>query len=267
MTFKEFINSLLSGGVGTNVFSNILDILFIALLVYGLIIFIRDTKAASLFKSIIIMFVLFFVIKVFKMDASTYLFNMLFSNIFIILIVIFSPEIRAVMERIGRRSTLKSFFNLKSKSEDTLKVIDEICKAVSVLSDKMEGALIVIERNTPLGEIINTGTLIDSVVSEEILRNIFFKNSPLHDGAIVIRDNRIAAAGCILPLSDKHISNAFGTRHRACLGISEETDAISIVVSEESGLVSLAMNNHLNSPIDIIQLKEILIKELCAKKE
>ena len=180
------------------------------------------------------------------------------------LVVIFQPELRRGLEHLGRRS-LRDFlsFDIENTKLKTTAVIEEIVKACTELAKDFVGALIVIERNTKVGEIINTGTELDSLVSSELLINIFSPNTPLHDGAVIIRDNKIKAAGCFLPLTDNpDISKDLGTRHRAALGISEVSDCLSVVVSEESGKLSFAVDGELTRNLSADELRTALSKNL-----
>ena len=179
-------------------------------------------------------------------------------------IILFQPELRRALEKIGR-SRFKAIFSLDESNTriQTTAVIEEIVKACMDLSSKYIGALIVIERDTKIGEIINTGTQLDSTVSSELLINVFVPDTPLHDGAVIIRDNKIKSAACFLPLTDNpNLSKELGTRHRAALGITEVSDSIAIVVSEESGKISFALNGGLTRNLTSDTLRKALNKNL-----
>ncbi|MBR5519533.1 MAG: diadenylate cyclase CdaA, partial [Clostridia bacterium] len=182
----------------------------------------------------------------------------------IALVILFQPELRRMLDTVGR-SKLPSFFKAErtQPNNDTLRAIAQLVETCGDLSKTKTGALIVIERETKLGEIMKTGTIVNADISSELLKNIFFNKAPLHDGAVVIRDNRIAAAGCFLPLSsNKNLSNELGTRHRAGVGISEASDALVLIVSEETGSVSVATDGLLKRHLSSATLTTILNNEL-----
>lgn len=264
---KEIVENIFRGGIGTTWYANLLDIILLIFMVYGLIIFIRDSKAIQLVKGIFFIIVMYILVNLLNMQASIYIFDLFFDNIFIILIIIFTPEIRKALERVGRNNIAKSgilssLFNLNEKNENAVKLINSIYHALPDLSEKKIGALIAIENSSNLGETIETGTLIDAIPSEDLIKNIFFKNSPLHDGAMIIRDNKIMAAGCILPLSKKEINSSYGTRHRAAIGLSEEGDTLVLVVSEETGKISMVENGTIKTGLTPIEVKEILTEKI-----
>ena len=192
-------------------------------------------------------------------------------------IVVFQPELRKILEKLGRtsfsltqiRKTVNSIGgNSFENNSNMMRCINAICDSCAILSKERTGALIVIERSTRLGDIIATGTLVDASPSAELIRNIFFKNSPLHDGAMVIRDGRVHAAGCFLPLSNNYdISRTLGTRHRAALGMSEVSDALIVIVSEETGAISVAKDGKLNLRLTVNSLNSILCDELLSEQE
>ena len=185
---------------------------------------------------------------------------------FLAIIVVFQPELRSILEKMGRTNLHNiNIFNTQKNESDNKKnaVIDYVCECCEDLSSRRIGALLVFERSTKLGDIINTGIVIDSEISSQVLGTIFFPNTPLHDGAVIIRDNRIAAAGCLLPLSQRmEISSSLGTRHRAAVGISEVSDAITVVISEETGCISYTANGVITTGVSVKQLKEVLLKQL-----
>ncbi len=242
---------------------DILDIALVAVIIYACIRIIRETRAMQLLKGVVFLLVVYGVVSLLNMEASSYIFKSLFSNFLIILIVLFAPEIRKILEQIGKGSMGKSLRTVihagVAVEVDTLnKSVDAICKASADMSDKHIGALIVCENETLLGNIIDSGTLINATASEQLIENIFFPKSPLHDGAMVVRDGKVYAAGCILPLTKKNISSKLGTRHRAGVGLSEECDAVIIIVSEETGAISVAQNGQLKHDISDGDLREIL---------
>lgn len=223
---------------------DILDILIIALIVYKAIEFLRDSRAGQLVKGLIILFVAYALASLWELAVLRWLLSIIVDSAVIALAVIFQPELRRILEkvghtRLGATSTHEGERRLSS-------CIDEVCKAAAVMQEKKIGALIVFECTTQLGEIINTGTIIDAEASTAMTSNIFFPKSPLHDGALIIREGRLYAAGCILPLSQSnHFSSQLGTRHRAAIGMTENSDAVVLVVSEETGIISIVKNGEI----------------------
>ncbi|MBQ1995271.1 MAG: diadenylate cyclase CdaA [Clostridia bacterium] len=242
--------------------ADIVDILIVSFLIYYVIKLVRQTRAFQLVKGVVYMGVVYFIVSAFNMSASSFIFNQLFRNIVIVMILLFQPEIRHAIESIGRGDFRKfSIFNLRSSdfsTESYRTAASNISKAVGNMSDTKTGALIVIEGKTLLGEIISTGSEIDSTITVPMIENIFFPKAPLHDGAMVIRDNRIHSAGCILPLTQNDVSFELGTRHRAAIGMSEHSDALIVVVSEETGAISVAHNGTLERGITSGELYEII---------
>lgn len=231
------------------------DIALVAFVIYHLIKLVRDSRAEQLLKGILLLVAAYLLSSAELLDfkAIHYLLKIVFDNALIVLVVIFQPEIRRALEQAGH-SRLKGslgFLNFNSEENEQQiqrwhTTISAVCEAVQILQKQKMGALIVFERNTKLGEIVNSGTVIDADASPELIGNVFFNKAPLHDGAMIIRDGRVYAAGCILPLSDNlQISSALGTRHRAGLGMSENSDALVVIVSEETGTVSLAVGGEL----------------------
>ncbi len=237
-----------------NLLTDTLDILLVAFVIYSLIKMVRDSRAEQLIKGIVLMAVLLLFASPTLLDMKTlyFLLKTVFDNGLLVLVVIFQPEIRRALEQAGHsRLGLRSIFNI-SESEDEenvkrwQKAISAVCGAVEILQRQKMGALIVFERNTKLGEIVNSGTVVDADPTAELIGNIFFNKAPLHDGAMIMRDGRVLAAGCILPLTDNlQISRELGTRHRAAVGMSENSDAMVVIVSEETGTVSMAVSGNL----------------------
>ena len=252
--------------------TDVLDILITSFLVYKLITWAKVTRTGQLVKGLLALVVAYFLADWMQLQTMKYTMQYLFSNGLILLAVIFQPELRTALERVGRSriSKLDLFSHQEEKSADQQwkASISAICEAAPVLSRQKTGALMVIERKSRLGEIIKTGTVIDSVPSMELIGNIFFHNSPLHDGAMILRDGKLYAAGCFLPLSDNYdISKQLGTRHRAALGMSENSDALVIVVSEENGVISVALEGKLTRGYDAEMLRELLEKTLLPEKK
>lgn len=241
-----------------------IDICLVTFVIYKAIKLIRETRAFLLVKGLLLLGVVYFVIYQLEMQASLYIFKLVFQNLFIVLIILFQQEIRQVIERIGKNN-ISSLGNLikvgHNDLADTIRdSIIEIAKAVQRMSDSKTGALIVMENEMLLGDIVRTGTPVDAKISHELIGNVFFPKSPLHDGAAIVRSGRLLCAGCVLPLTknNEDVSSDLGTRHRAALGMSEQCDAMIIVVSEETGTVSIAFKGTLQRDINEAQLREIL---------
>lgn len=242
------------------------DIVVVAVVIYICIRIVRESRALQLAKGLIFFAIVYGIVVLLGMEASSYIFRTIFSNILIILVVIFAPELRKILEQVGHGATTKSIKSIIHPGvvvdiADINDAISEVCKACSDMSDQKIGALICFENNIMLGDVISTGTEIHAKVSKELVKNIFFPKSPLHDGAMVIRDGKIYAAGCILPLTKKTVSSALGTRHRAGIGMSEQTDAIIVIVSEETGAISVVKNGVLERDISVGDLRDVLTTE------
>ncbi|MBR4761613.1 MAG: diadenylate cyclase CdaA [Clostridia bacterium] len=221
---------------------DVIDILVIAFLIYKIIRFFRETRAGQLAKGIIVLIAVYIVAKAFDLTVLRWVLTVIFNSAIVALAVIFQPELRRMLERIGQIN-VGSDQLLDSEEERTRAAIDSICKAAGNMKESKTGALIVFERKTQLGDIINTGTVIDAKPSVSMVCNVFYPKSPLHDGAVVVRDGRLYAAGCILPLTQNtHLNMRLGTRHRAAIGMTENSDAVVLVVSEETGNISIACN-------------------------
>lgn len=260
--FREIFSSPLT------LLQDVLDILLIAVMVYAVIRFMRDTRAAQLIKGFVILLVVQLVTRYLQLTASHYILSRILEFGILALIIIFQPELRSALERIGRKG-ISSFASLgeHSESDDTKAMIHSVCDAVADLSATKTGALIVIEHETKLGEIINTGIRLDATPSAELIGNVFYPKAPLHDGAMIIRNNKIYAAGCFLPLSTREVGSDLGTRHRAALGVSEISDAIVVVVSEETGIISIANGGRLNRRLTPDALSSYLTQRLVASEE
>lgn len=246
--------------------NNVLEILIISVLIYYILIWIRDTRAWTLLKGILVICAFMLFAYVFQMDTILWLFQNLISVAIISIFVLFQPELRRALEQLGRKNILSSFFDLGGSAatdEQTVKTVEktksEIIKACVEMSKVRTGALIVIEQEVQLSEYERTGIFLDSLVSSQLLINIFEHNTPLHDGAVFIRNNRIVAATCYLPLSDNMLlSKELGTRHRAGVGISEVSDSITLIVSEETGMISVAHDGMLFRGLSQEELREQL---------
>lgn len=268
----EIFNDLLSI-IKTIEIRDIIDILAIALIIFGLIKLVRETRAIQLLKGVIVLFVVYFVSSLFGFVMLSSLLRTFFEAAVILIVVIFQPEIRKALEQMGRNKTWKKYikiFSNRGKDDEWKKAVEKSIIDASdtalLFSRSRTGALLVFERETKLSDIASTGTIIDAEPSVALFGNIFFNKAPLHDGASIIRDGKLFAAGCILPLTDNNnVDINLGTRHRAALGISEQSDAVVLVVSEETGVISLAINGFLmrNFTRDMLvdKLKELLIGE------
>ncbi|WP_078682351.1 MULTISPECIES: diadenylate cyclase CdaA [Clostridium] len=247
-----------------SVFS-ILDIIVVSYIFYKAYMLIRETRAEQLLKGILLILLLIPISSILKLTMLGWILNKTITIGILTIIIIFQPEIRRALEHIGRSTFTEK--HLLDDDEVMERVINEVGEAVENLSKSKTGALIVIENRTGLAEVINTGTKLDALVSAALLENIFVVNTPLHDGATIIRNDRIVAAGCFLPLTNnENISKLLGTRHRAGIGVSEVSDALTIIVSEETGTISLAVNGKLTRNYTKERLKDILIRILKAKQ-
>ena len=223
----------------------------------------KNTRAWSLIKGLLIFFAFAVLAYIFQLSAILWILNNTFSVIVIAIFIIFQPELRRGLEKLGRTGFLTSLFgstesrDIRNRSKDRL--TNEIVKAVVEMSKVKTGALIVMENDVMLSEYERTGIMMDALVSSQLLINIFEHNTPLHDGAIFIREDRVVAATCYLPLTDNALSKELGTRHRAAVGISEVSDCLTIVVSEETGAISLAREGRLERNIDADRLKKELM--------
>ncbi|MBE6782750.1 MAG: TIGR00159 family protein [Ruminococcaceae bacterium] len=256
-------------------FTDLLDICLVAFIIYQAIKLLRDTRAFQLLKGLILVGLSFVLIKMLNMQASEYIFKTLFSNLILVLIIIFHPEIRHALEVAGAngfRNFAKRFFAKRRENTDSQnvkEVVDEFVKAVVNMSENKVGSLTVFERQTLLGEIIKTGTVIDAAATEQMFCNVFFPNSPLHDGAAIVREGRVHAAGCILPLTNNNnkVNKELGTRHRAAIGMSEQSDALLVITSEETGVISIAEKGNLTRNLTPEELTDKLMNALTFTKK
>lgn len=260
LEYLEYVKNQLAG-IG---FIDFLDIFIVAFLFYWIFKFVRDRRAGKLLIGLVFLTVLLFLSDLLAMRALNFILNAVFSVGIVAVVIVFQPELRTALEKVGGES-LKNFKGkLDSDEEAELRAaISEISIAAASLSQSKTGALIVFERSTRLGDYIRTGTIVDAVTSSFLLGNIFFNKAPLHDGAVIIRNSRIHAAGCFLPLSSNNeIVKELGTRHRAAIGMSENSDAVVLVVSEENGVISVAMEGKLRRHFNQKTLETYLTKQL-----
>ena len=263
MCLIDFIQklSIVQFDITWSVISFVLDCCIVLYIVYKIITIVRETRAWQLLKGVAIIVIAAKFAGVVGLKGTSYLLNQAISYIALAFVVLFQPELRRALEQLGNIK-LGYFFDTKKEEKILRKnlMIDEIIKAVSNLSKTSTGALIIYEREIKLGEIINTGTKLDALVSSELLENLFVVNTPLHDGAVIIRDVRVVAAACFLGLTDnKNISKRFGTRHRAAMGITEISDCLAITVSEETSSISFCINGKMYHNLSIETLKEYLV--------
>lgn len=248
--------------------TDIIDIFLVAIIVYQLLKMIKETRAIQLVKGIAILFIILQISTWAHLTTLNYLLRNAMQVGMFAIVVIFQPELRSLLERVGRSKVGKIIDVATGTTAEQSMAVSEITKAVANMSATKTGALIVFERETKLGDVISTGTLINAEVSAALLENIFVPNTPLHDGAVIIRGDRIYTAGCFLPLtSNKNLSRELGTRHRAALGISEASDALVVVVSEETGKISIALNGTLTRNLTEQSLKTALNRAISKENQ
>jgi len=242
----------------------VLDLAIVSFAVYKIIQLFHDSRAKQVGKGILLLIIIASVANLMGLTTVSYIVNLLVSVLPVAIIVLFQTEIKRLFEGIGH-TKLRDYFRPDKEKENAAaeRVIDEIIVAVEDLAENRVGALLVFERQTNLGDIISSGTIIDACVTSALIRQIFVINTPLHDGATVIRNNRIYASGCFLPLTtDSSLNKELGTRHRAGIGVTEISDSITIIVSEETGVISYAQNGVLKRDMDGTSLRKILIENL-----
>lgn len=239
---------------------DVLDILIVAFLIYQLLRFTRQTRGSSVFKGLVVIMLVTWVSAAAKLRALNWVLVQLINTGAVLLVVIFQPELRRALEQIGR-GRIMGKSRSKTNDIEIERIVNAFVDAMTRLARRRVGALIVIEGQTGLKDVIESGTLVDARISAPLLENIFEPNTPLHDGAVVIRGESVYAAACILPLTDdQSISRDLGTRHRAAIGVTETTDAIALVVSEETGVISMARGGKLSRYLDAKSLGEVLHK-------
>lgn len=257
----DFFNTVrvTASSIGVN---DVIEILIITFVLYKLISWLKETRTWAVLKGLLALGVFVILAEIFELNTILYIVRNSLNVIVIALVVVFQPELRSTLERIGKGRMINSIFSSRTAaSQDGFNEVveDELIKAAYSLGAARTGALMVIERVDNLEEYVKTGIKVDAAISSQLLINIFEHNTPLHDGAVVIRGDRIVSATCYLPLSASNaISKSFGTRHRAALGLSEVSDSITIVVSEETGRVSVAMNGELQDNLTVDGLRTIL---------
>lgn len=267
--FSSFFSSVKNAFSSFHI-TDVIDIILLAAILFIAFRFLKSRKAGALLLGVTVVLILTFVAYVFNLDATHFIFSSILEIGVLALIIIFQPEIRDALEKVGSGSVngIMNFGDQKKKRQLYSKAIDHICSAVGDLSRTKTGALIVISRTTKLDEITETGIAINADVNSFLLRNIFYNKAPLHDGAVVIDDAKIAAAGCLLPLTRRtDVDGDLGTRHRAAIGMSETSDAIIIVVSEETGTISVAFDCTLTRDFSTESLRPFLMQKILRKSQ
>lgn len=259
---QENIAKVLSMANLTMTWIDVIEIAIISFLFYHILLWIKSTRAWNLFKGIMVILIFVLIAALFQMSTILWIAENTLSVGLLAIVVIFQPELRKALENLGDKNILSGFLNISSKSETEKfsdHTIDELIKAVYAMGKVKTGALIVIEDEISLSEYERTGIDVDAIVSSQLLINIFEKNTPLHDGAIILRGDRVVSATCYLPLSDSlSLSKELGTRHRAAVGVSEASDSLTIIVSEETGSVSIALRGQIYRNVDADFLREKL---------
>ncbi len=251
--FKDVISNF-------HLIPDVLDILLVALLVYAVIVQLRKTQSIQVIKGIILVAIVYALVSFLKMSASSYIFTRLMNDIILIVVILFSGEIRQALEHMGTRSFGKRlpFLNRKNE-EDELSAINAVCRACGAMSRNKIGSLILFERETLLGDLTKQAVMIDSETTFEMLCSIFYPKAPLHDGAVIIKNGRIVAARCVVPMkNDRVINENVGTRHRAALEASLNSDCVAVVTSEETGVISISVEGNLRRGISDSELRELL---------
>ena len=262
---QEWINNILTGFtpnlINETWLSTSIDILAVAYCIYKILQWIRETKAWTLFKGFMIVLLVYCAASLLNLITIQWIMQMTFNVGLIAIVVIFQPELRKALDQLGKGKYL-AFLKGNDRSTTNLSAnsAEEIVKATRFFSENKTGALIVMEQTVPVWEQGSSGIPLDAVISSQLLINVFTHNTPLHDGAVIIRQNRIIAAACILPLTQEEIGKEYGTRHRAAVGISEESDAAVLVISEETGRVSMASGGSLRVNLDEKQVREALLQ-------
>lgn len=243
-----------------------LDVLIVAFLIYKLLPIFRSTGTARIAWLVVIVLGFTWLTELLQLNALNFILDQLLAVGLIAIVVLFQPELRRMIDQVSNIK-LKEFLNIKKKDQEMQLIISQTVKACESMSRERVGALIVFARNSRLEEYFKTGTMMDARVTEQLLRNVFFPKAVLHDGAVIVRDGRIAAAGCVLPLSEtSHLSAELGTRHRAAVGMSEVSDAVVVVVSEETGAISVAVGGMLKRHLAPQTLERLLSKMLCPEE-
>ncbi len=251
---ETFFNNIVSS-IGV---TDVLDILIVAFIVYKVFGFIRETRAEQLAKGVVVLIAATLLSSVMHLYTLHWLLSGVMTAGLIALVVIFQPELRRALEHLGR----SRFINILNDidKDEAKRMVTEMVKAIESMSASRTGALMVIEKEITLNDIVETGTVIDAAISAEMIGNVFYEGAPLHDGALILRGDRLYAAGCVLPLTqNKELSKELGTRHRAGIGITENSDALVIIVSEETGVISIAQNGELTRFVEAKKVEKVLL--------
>lgn len=260
---QKFFENVFSG-IGI---TDVIDILIVAFVFYKLLRLIKQTRAEQLMKGVLILVVATFVSDLLNLHTLNFLLKGTVALGAVAILVVFQPELRRALEYVGRSKFVKTPFTQMDK-EKGKQVTAQIVKALETFSKDRVGALIVFERETSLSDIMESGTIVDAQISDQILGNIFYEGSPLHDGAVIIREGRVYAAGCVLPLTKNNsINKQLGTRHRAGIGITEHSDALTIIVSEETGIISMASEGQLSRFLDIKTVEKKILNMYLNQEE
>ncbi len=238
---------------------DIVDVLLVTFLFYNIIVMVKQTRAVTAIYGIVVLIIVYLVSRQVGLTSLTWLLENVLSSLFLLVIIVFQRDIRHALTSIGAKNWLVPSIFRKKQADPSVGIISE---AALYMAQRKIGALIVIERNVPLGDTMERGVRLDARISKELLINLFWPNSPLHDGAVLVRGQTILAGGCILPLSTAVAKRDYGTRHRAALGITEETDAVVVAVSEERGVAAIAVDGRLTGPLDETKLPRVLASAL-----
>ena len=264
---RTVFNQVFYAVVSMRIPFDLIDILLMAYIIYKAIGFFRETRAGQLAKGLVILIAVYFIANWWNLGTVKWMLSRFVDYVIIALAIIFQPELRRILERMGHAKIVGTS-GLSPEDDPLADCIVKVCHAAGSMQETKTGALIVFERSTQLGEIIATGTVIDAAPSVQMIGNIFFPKSPLHDGALIIRDGHLYAAGCILPLTQREdISLQLGTRHRAAIGMTENSDAVVLVVSEETGTISIVANGQIQRGFNAISASEELRKLLLTNEE
>lgn len=260
-TLKTFFMQVKDVFMNIDWLPDIADILLVAILAYALIKQLRKSQSIQIIKGLVLVVLLYGVVNLLGMNTSKFIFTKLFSDVIIIFVVLFSTELRQALENVGKRKFGKHsfFFSSSSSDEDSVEAINAVCRACGAMSRSKVGALIVFQRDSLLGDLTKHAVAIDSETSFEMICSIFYPKAPLHDGAVVIKDGRIVAARCVVPMkNDRIVTENVGTRHRAAIEVSLNSDAVAVVTSEETGIISLAVDGKLIRGLTDSELREKL---------
>ena len=258
----SYLQSLLEQLPGVQ-FTDVLDVLIVAFLIYKLLPVFRATGTGRIAGIVVVVIVISWLTDILKLHTLNFILSQLLAVGLIAIVVLFQPELRRMIDHVSHIK-LKNFLGVERPAQEMVPIIRQTVMACEVMSREKIGALIVFARRSHLEEYFKTGTMIDAQVSEQLLRNVFFPRASLHDGAVIVREGRIAAAGCVLPLSESsRLSADLGTRHRAAVGVSEVSDAVVVVVSEETGAISVAVGGVLKRHLAPQTLEKLLYNELC----